>query len=209
MKVIAMTTVLALGGCPPQQQGPVYGGGTVDAPYRTAEQLVRRERIETESAIDGVLILAKPFAGAGWTIGIKNETDASISILWDESTFVANGGSSQGRLIRGETRRMDVGRSQPPTPLAPKADMVQRVLVEKALAYEEIEARMDGSLRDRDEVSKILEIRRVRQESIVGGRVHLVIDVGGTKKTWTGIVRPPQSRQTETVEDAPTAKDEE
>lgn len=188
MKRILITAAL-VGGCQPET--PNYSAPSGDAPYRTAAPLVRTPlRVVSETRIDGVLVAVVPYAAAGWRVEAKNESDTAVSVLWDESSFVDRFGDSQGRLIRGETRRMNVDGAQPRVPIAPKAQAVQRVLVEKLLAYEEIEASMDGKLQDRDRVFRVLKIRNAVQKSLPGGRVHVVIEIDGAKKTWTGLVSP-------------------
>lgn len=52
--------------------------------------------------------------GELFVLDIKNKTDNSISIVWDESALVTPRGTSKS-ILHGEVRRMDAQRSIPPT----------------------------------------------------------------------------------------------
>jgi len=152
--------------------------------------LTRIETVATEIAIKGVAVTAVPVGAAGWTVQIENNTNSMVSVAWDESTFVTSKGESYGRLIRGETRRIDIANAQPPTPVAPKARITQTVLVEKFLSEEAFEdkvatypRRLSAGL-----VERISESRRGLQEMIVGGKLLLTIQLAAGKQTWTGKV---------------------
>lgn len=185
MRTILMTAVVLTACVPPRQQTTPE---LVDL-----EPLERAERVTTESAIDGLQIEAVPSGAAGFTLRIKNESDQSGSIIWDESTLVASTGESAGRLIRGETRRMDVNNAQPPTPLPANAAIVQLVFAEKMTGAEQNEGEAAQiQQRDGGVLPRIRELmlasRERRRLAMIGGRLNLTIQIAAEKRTWTGVI---------------------
>lgn len=153
----------------------------------------RTETVAAESSIDGLDIIVKPYGAAAWRVGVKNETDALVSIVWDESTFVAADGQSGGRLIRGETRRMDVAKAQPATPVAPKSFVTEVVLVEKLTGidktesdYAEHNAKWGGISPG---MARVLGEQRSDVAKIISGSaINVTVQLADGKKTWTGRV---------------------
>lgn len=190
MRITETLRVLAVGlaclaGAASATSGPKLVPAT-PAPQRT-------ETVSTETAVEGLTINALPIGAAAWRIVVENNTDAPVSVLWDESSFVASNGDSGGRLIRGETRRMDVAKAQPPTPVAAHARVSETILVEKLTEAEkaeadhaEFEAKWGGVAPDMNE--SMAKVRESTQRMIRGGRIDLRIDLNGTKQTWTGRV---------------------
>ncbi|HVY79867.1 MAG TPA: hypothetical protein VG994_02705 [Steroidobacteraceae bacterium] len=149
----------------------------------------KRDHIVTEErGIDGVAVRTAPVGGAAWNVSIENNTDNPMSVLWDESSFVVSSGEAAGRLIRGETRKLDTAKSQPPEPIPAHAKLVQTVFAEKLLPVEEIEEKWQGMDLRMAAIAEARGIRAKRNALLVGGKLSLTIDVAGTKKTWTGVV---------------------
>jgi hypothetical protein len=154
--------------------------------------LERNQELIAESEIEGVSIIVTPAGAAAWRIAIKNDTEAQMSVLWDESSFVGSTGESGGRLIRGSTRKMDVAKAQPPTPLPGMSHINELVLVENLTNAEEGEARAAGQSYPRSLVEKIVELRERTQRMILGGHLRVTIQTSAGNKTWKGVVREVQ-----------------
>lgn len=153
-------------------------------------RLRRSQIVETSSGVDGVYIAATPSGAAGWTLTVTNNTPAVMTVHWDESTFVASTSEGAGRLIRGETRKIDSANQQPATPVAPGSTLRQSVVVEKMIDAEELEAEIAKKrLRSPDVVQRIAKTRASRNALLVGGTLHVTVQVADGKKTWSGIVK--------------------
>lgn len=176
---------------PDGEPGFVNGVGECQGPpkgvYRI-EALDRRQSIREENAVEDMTVNAKPYGAAAWTIRISNTGDESASVLWDESSFVSSDGRAAGRLIRGETRKIDTGKTQPPEPVPPGSAAVSTVFAEKLIGLEEVEEKIATTDLPMEQITKARELRKKTNAAIVGGKIHLTIDIAGTKKTWTGIV---------------------
>lgn len=153
----------------------------------------RTETVQTETAIERVMVAAKPVGATSWKIAVKNESNAPVSILWDESAFVTADGESGGRLIRGETRRIDMAKAQPPTPVPANSQTFEIVLIEKLAESEFTEgdyARHNakyGGVSPRMNVL-IDESRAFQAKLIAGGALNIAIQLADGKKTWVGRV---------------------
>lgn len=151
----------------------------------------RTETVAPEAEIEGLIVKAVPAGAAAWRVTVQNETNDPVSLLWDESSFVTASGDSGGRLIRGETRRIDSAKAQPPTPVPAHARASEIVLIEKLANseqleddYADIDAKHGGVL---PSMNKDIEDARVaNRHTLRGGRIDLRIEIGGGKKTWTG-----------------------
>ena len=132
-----------------------------------AEPAPRFDRVVETKAIDDVTVSVVP-SSLAWEVHISNSTENTISVLWDESTFVMSTGQSMGRLIRGETRRIDSGKTQPPSPIATHAVLVENVLFEGA--------------------TEIIQYAALSSEKLVGGHLYITIETADGKKTWSGDV---------------------
>lgn len=186
--ISAMRQLLAcvlLVACVPPAQEPAHVA-PIPMPPRT-------ETVATEQAIDGITVISRPSSVVGWGFAIVNDTDAPVSVIWDESTFVAESGDSMGRLIPSDTRRMDVAREHPPMPVPAHSRAGAIALIENAVAAEEMEgdyaetARKYGGVSAR--MNELIEQNRaMRKKAISGGRIDLVIRIGDAKQTWTGRV---------------------
>lgn len=158
---------------------------------RPVPPLERAEAVSEEVGIPAVTVAAVPAGAFGWKITINNTTNGMISVLWDESTFVASDGESLGRLIRGETRRIDAANAQPAAPVAPHASITQVVLVEKTIDVEELEAKYaeHSSRRFANKFVDGIEARRRELAALrIGARLIISIQLSNGKKTWTGRV---------------------
>ncbi|NVB82444.1 MAG: hypothetical protein HOV81_28955 [Kofleriaceae bacterium] len=102
-----------------------------------------------------------------WNITVANHHAAAVKILWDESSYVGTDGKSRGRLVRGETRRIDVGKPQPPTPVAPNATIEESVIPESYAS--DVRASFEPDEK---------------------GTMYLVIESSTGKHTWHGVSVP-------------------
>jgi len=102
-----------------------------------------------------------------WNITVANRQAAAVKILWDESSYVGADGKSRGRLVRGETRRIDVGKPQPPTPVAPNATIEESVIPESYAS--DVRASLEPDEK---------------------GTMYLVIESSTGKHTWHGVSVP-------------------
>lgn len=148
----------------------------------------RTHRVDTEKAIDGFDVAAVPAGATGWRISVTNNASAVAQVLLDESTFVTSGGESAGRLISGDTRRIDTGKTQPPLPVAPGATIKQFVLPEKLIDDEEAEATLVGRNVRASKLKRIEELRIQRYALIEGGKLYVTVVGPAGKQTWTGVV---------------------
>lgn len=193
MRRILITAVLTSGACAPQT---VYVFPGLPAIQRT-------ETVREEQAIEGAKVALAPAASASWRLAVKNETDATLTVLLDESTFTAASGDSGGRLINGNTRRMDIAKAQAPIPIAPGATWSEFVLVEKLAFFEEHEADAQrkgeelGALRvsepDRERLGTMLinmtaQNRANAVKLLSGGTIRVTVDGANGKQTWAGVV---------------------
>lgn len=206
MALAAAIAASSTGCIPPQEQREAK-------PYRPSfwqyPELVRTESVREKVGFDELAITVKPSGAAGWTIRVHNDGDKLVRIIWDDSTFVTSTGESAGRLIRAKTKKIDVEKSHAPSPVPPGAGLTEDVVVEKFVDYEELEADEQKDQEERGRIfqspSKIKEARGVIERLMVGGRINLVLDVGGEPKTWVGEVfenghRPNESDEPEAVE---------
>lgn len=185
-----MTILVALAGCPPTASN--YTGPRGGEVYEPGEKWVyapQRSYVVSEfAAVDGLKVAARPYAITGWEIAIRNETADAIAIHWDASTAVSSAGESLGRMIRGKTRRMDAEKQQPATPIAPGAKHVERVFLEEWIPIEEYENEWIGKTLPTAQYRKLEKMRKGTTEATIGAKLHLSVEIGGAKKTWTGIV---------------------
>jgi hypothetical protein len=148
-----------------------------------------RHQVVRPGVIGDVRLVAIPAGVSAWNLKITNNTPGLVTVSWDESTFVTNDGQSQGRLIRGETRRMDTGKAQPQTPIAPGSSIIETVFPERMLDGEQTEANIEKmDYLTHQQVLRFIKLRDAIQASIVDGKLVVTIDIGGTKSTWTGVV---------------------
>lgn len=147
----------------------------------------------TEMPIDDVDITSTPAGATGWTIVVANNSDERLSIVWDESSFVTAASDVMGRLIRGETRKIDSAKSQPPTPVPSHTRAREFVLAEKFIQSEDAEGEYADALTKYGYVTPqmtdvVVTDRASRAGLIRGGRINLVVTVRGETRTWVGLV---------------------
>lgn len=135
-----------------------------------------RLRVSEVQPIDGFNVTVGWKMGASFMIYVENNSDAAASVLWDSSTVLDNSGKSYGRLIRGDTRRIDVEKSQPPSPLPPHGRIDQWVFPEKMTP---------SSTR---EVGDAMAERLFALGAlvVVDGKIFVTIETVDGKKTWSG-----------------------
>lgn len=117
------------------------------------------------AALDGITISVEPSGSAAWNLRIRNGRATAVSVVWDESSYVADG-ESFGRLIRGETRKIDTGKQQPASPIAPNTMLKEWVIPEKFAPILE----SDGTLTPEMDL----------------GTLHVVFVGDAGKETWSG-----------------------
>jgi hypothetical protein len=93
-----------------------------------------------------------------------------LSLVWDESSFVAGDGQSWGRLVPGGTRMIDVEKAHPSAPLAPHATVTERVVPETKVDINGFGFEYD-----------------LRTE-LNGGRLYVTLQFPAGKKTWIGAI---------------------
>lgn len=186
MRVIAVAAMVMAACVPPESgTGPAGPGYANTAP---PPPLVRRETVRTEKPVEGLRVEVRPTGATAWLIGFKNETDTAMTVVWDESSFVTSTGEAGGRLIRGSTRRMDVGRSQVGSPLPPRAVLAETAFVERMIRSEELEAKYGQRALPPDLRERLIQSRTDRERLVIGGRLHLTLETPAGKQTWTGLV---------------------
>jgi hypothetical protein len=126
------------------------------------------ETIEVKAPVPGLTITPEATGSTAWQLTIKNDGNEPMSILWDESSFVAGDGASWRRLIPGSIRVMDTEKPHAPAPLAPQSTLTETV-------YPEAMVRIDRFGYD------------MRRE-LNGGRLYLAIQSTTTKHMWMGAV---------------------
>ena len=156
--------------------------------YAVVPPLVRNQIVRGQ-AVGGIEIDAKPYGAVSWQLAIRNTTDAMVSVKWDESTFVTSNGASVGRLIRGETRKIDISNAQPATPVAPGSMISEVVIPEKGADSEEDEAAATAhTAMPKAWIPRVLRRRESEARLLVGGKLVITLDAGGKPLTWTGVV---------------------
>lgn len=143
-----------------------------EAPVQFADPGSRRgpsiEKIKVETAVPGLTVQTEAAGFTAWKLTAKNDSNDSMSILWDESSFVAGDGTSWRRLIPGNIRRMDLEKPHAPTPLAPHSTLIETVYSEFTANIERYEYDMRHELN--------------------GGRLYLAVAGSAGRRTWTGSV---------------------
>lgn len=66
---------------------------------------------------------------AGWSVTVENKRSEPLKVMWDESSFIAHDGVSQGRLLYGESHVP--GKTQTPSPVAAGAVLREKALPER------------------------------------------------------------------------------
>lgn len=127
----------------------------------------RPRGLNVVAGLDGVEVSIEPSGVAAWNLTIRNARATAVSVVWDESSYVA-GGISAGRLIRGETRKIDVAKQQPNSPIAPNTALKEWVVPEKLAPM------LDGDATLNPEAER--------------GTLHLVFASDAGKETWSGAI---------------------
>jgi len=143
-------------------------------PPKAPVPVQRVEGFEVASALDGVSVAIKPASNVWWVIGVKNDTDGAMQVLWDLSSFVAKDGTSWGRLVPGVTKTFNLEKSYQPMLVPPHASATEQVVAEKAAQSFNGMILSDNTL----SVSELID----------GGRLNLTIETADGRKTWSAIV---------------------
>ncbi len=101
---------------PDQETSGTASGSAVRS---TSNRGSSTETVDVSSTIASLTFGFEASGFAGWKITIKNDSDEMLSLVWDESSFVACDGSAWGRLISDDTRRIDLENAHPPSPIPP------------------------------------------------------------------------------------------
>jgi len=130
-----------------------------------------RQHVELDitQPVDGLVVTADLITSYTWKIEVSNETDQPCSVLWDESSYVNRQGRSQGRLVPLTTRRMDLARPHPPSPIAPHATLTEGVVPEAMAEYADVRTESPGIY--------------------TGARLIVTLLLGDKRVTWQATVR--------------------
>lgn len=102
-----------------------------------------------------------------FTLIVENKTKHSLQLLWDQMSFVSPEGSAS-KVTSGETKVMNVGESQPPTPIPANAN-VTVMAIPNAVIYDS-----DGD--GIDDVNRLFTAAdTTRFEEIKGKTVRLIL----------------------------------
>jgi hypothetical protein len=101
-------------------------------------------------------------------VTVVNGQADSIKVDWDASSYVASSGKSFGRLVRGSTRRINIGQPQPPTPV-PSGAQISELVLSEAEANSDV---LNGN---------------PGPQSDPRAAVHLVIVTSEGPQTWKGV----------------------
>lgn len=124
------------------------------------------QRITERAPCEGIRIGAA-YAGRGlWRLRAINDGEVLVRVLWDESAYITAEGDSS-RLIRADSRRLDVVKTQPASPVPPGARL------EKSFTAETFADVAGVELAD-----------RLQHTAGEGARLYLSVDVGGERRVW-------------------------
>lgn len=146
-------------------------GYEVGTTIRCGEDEPRPSRLDVVAAVDGISVSLRPVGYRAWELRIANTRQAGVLVAWDESSYVVDG-ESWGRLIRGETRKIDTANMQPASPVAAGAMLRQIVFPERFTETTD------------DEDTSDLPLKRFLEY----GTINLVIVSGETRETWQGSI---------------------
>lgn len=125
------------------------------------------QRIEEVTPVPGLVVRVEHVQTVFWGVGVRNDTEEVVRLVWDESAYVTSTGTSS-RLIRGSTRRIDSGQTQPASPVPPHAAVSEVFTAEQWIDY----VSFDVTPQPADPTAK--------------ARIYLVFDMGGRKVGWEG-----------------------
>ncbi|HEX5064370.1 MAG TPA: hypothetical protein VFV99_33575, partial [Kofleriaceae bacterium] len=108
-----------------------------------------------------------------WVVEVVNKSRDSVSVDWDQSSLVAGNGDSMGRLLRGETRRIDSANVQPKTPIPPGARVSQWVIPEQMTM---MSGASEGPLSPMPPLA------------YPGARLVISVERKGKTASWTGVL---------------------
>lgn len=171
-----------------RQAPPTYSNNEREVKLAPLE---RHHHVDEEAAVEGFEVVVKPVGASAWRVSVKNNTDSVSSLLFDESSFVASTGMAAGRLINGNTRKIDSAKTQPPIPVPPGAAVTEWALPEKMITFEEQEekfAEYTGRWVRASLGAAVDAEREKREKLLVGGKLFVTIQTASAKLTWRGVV---------------------
>ena len=74
------------------------------------------QKISQVKLVPNLSVQVSYIGGVFWQAEIKNNSDATAKLIWDESAYVNSNGKAS-RLIRGETRKLHSAQAQPASPV--------------------------------------------------------------------------------------------
>jgi hypothetical protein len=87
-------------------------------------------------SVEGINVEIDSNGYTAFRIALENSRSETLSIVWDQSSFVAYDRRSLGRLVRGKTRMLDAARAQPNTPVPAGSFVVEVAIPEALLDFE-------------------------------------------------------------------------
>ncbi len=125
--------------------------------------------ITSTAAVPGLEVAIEDAGGMAWQVVAKNQSGQPAKLLWDDSAYVYTTGESS-RLVRGKTRVIDSGRSQPPSPIPAGATLREFFLDEDAAGHGTSFGHKRPSVEGKP------------------ARIVLVFEVGGSRQTYEASV---------------------
>ena len=128
-----------------------------------------RQNIVEVTPVPGLTVRITYLQTVFWAVGVRNDTEKPVRLIWDESAYITSTGISS-RLIRSSTRIIDSANEQPASPVPPRATYNEAFTAERFVEY----ARYDITPQPTDPNAT--------------ARMYLVFDVDGQRVGWEGEV---------------------
>ena len=109
--------------------------------------------------------------GTLWQVKAKNTSNQPAKLVWDESSYVSTSGESS-RLVRGKTRVIHSGQTQPPSPIPPNATITELFVPEMHISS-----------------SGASFYTPAPSDPSQEAQIYLMFEVNGRKTPWTARVR--------------------
>ena len=87
------------------------------------------DSIAQSRPVQGLAVSVEPSGNVFWTVAVQNNSGSAAQLVWDESVYVNTDGQAT-RLIRGNTRKLFSGQSQPNTPIPSGAAITEMCVPE-------------------------------------------------------------------------------
>lgn len=141
---------------------PILGGCSVGSQWDVT--------VESTSRIAGLDIEVSRANGDLWRVEAKNNTRSPVSLIWDESSYISTEGNSS-RLIRGKTRVIHSGQTQPASPIPPNS------LLNEVFIREDLVGRSNS----------FYSVPVGNPDN--AARIYLIFDLNGKRTSWTASIR--------------------